>query len=266
MSGKIIIKNADGSDVTQANGTALSQPQELSLYSVPSLDTFDTMCGTTNASAYADGGQKECAGKFLPGTHDTDFEKCMQAIDCMMNKEMRVVGFDSHQSHIVTFMQQMIPHHANAVNMAKILLKHAETQVAAVEDLEDIMWGMINVQNFQIHVMRNYLANHAAYGDTIHDGVPLLATSVGEHCESTLDVDVVIPTQSQNLSPTTSVSGCTPSETMLCMKVGAVSLLIMGHWFILVLHCRILPGAFDLKQGSQDTTPKRYIPFVEARR
>ena len=190
----------------------------------------------------------------------------MQAIDCMMNKEMRVVGFDSHQSHIVTFMQQMIPHHANAVNMAKILLKHAETQVAAVEDLEDIMWGMINVQNFQIHVMRNYLANHAAYGDTIHDGVPLLATSVGEHCESTLDVDVVIPTQSQNLSPTTSVSGCTPSETMLCMKVGAVSLLIMGHWFILVLHCRILPGAFDLKQGSQDTTPKRYIPFVEARR
>ena len=56
MSGKIIIKNADGSDVTQANGTALSQPQELSLYSVPSLDTFDTMCGTTNASAYADGG------------------------------------------------------------------------------------------------------------------------------------------------------------------------------------------------------------------
>ena len=186
----------------------------------------------------------------------------MQAIDCMMNKEMRVVGFDSHQSHIVTFMQQMIPHHANAVNMAKILLKHAETEVAAVEDLEDIMWGMINVQNFQIHVMRNYLASHTAYGDTIHDGVPLLATSVGEHCESTLDVDVVIPTQSQNLSPTTSVSGCTPSDTMLCMKVGAVSR-------SLVLYCRILSGAFHLRplmEESQDTTPKCYIPFVAARR
>ena len=42
---------------------------------------------------------------------------------------MRVVGFDSHQSPIVTFMQQMIPHHANAVNMAKIVLKHAPAEV-----------------------------------------------------------------------------------------------------------------------------------------
>ena len=64
------------------------------------------------------------------GTNDTDFEKRMQAIDCMMNKEMRIVGFDSHQSCIVTFMQQMIPHHANAVNMAKIVLKHAPAEVA----------------------------------------------------------------------------------------------------------------------------------------
>ena len=31
----------------------------------------------------------ECATKFLPGTHDTDFEECMQAIDCMMNKDLR---------------------------------------------------------------------------------------------------------------------------------------------------------------------------------
>lgn len=64
------------------------------------------------------------------GTNDTDFEKRMQAIDCMMNKEMRIAGFDSHQSSIVTFMQQMIPHHANAVNMAKIVLKHAPAEVA----------------------------------------------------------------------------------------------------------------------------------------
>ena len=138
MSGKLIIKNADGSNVTQANGSPLNQTAELSLYSVPSPDAFDTMCGTTGASAYADGGQKECASRFLPGTLDTDFEKCMQAIDCQMNKEMRVVGFDTHQSHIVTFMQQMIPHHANAVNMAKIILKLAPSEAAAVEDFEDI--------------------------------------------------------------------------------------------------------------------------------
>ena len=225
MSGKLIIKNADGSNATQANGSPLNQTAELSLYSVPSPDAFDTVCGTTGASAYADGGQKECASRFLPGTLDTDFEKCMQAIDCQMNKEMRVVGFDTHQSHIVTFMQQMIPHHANAVNMAKIILKLAPSEAAAVEDFEDILWSMVNVQNFQIHTMRNYLASHTAYGGTMHGGVPLIATSVGEHCDSALDVAVDIAPVSQNPAPTASVAGCVPSSTNLCMKVN----LFMGE-------------------------------------
>ena len=51
-----------------------------------------------------------------------------------MNKEMRVAGYDTHADPIVTFMQQMIPHHANAVSMSKILLKHNKTEVQAVED------------------------------------------------------------------------------------------------------------------------------------
>jgi uncharacterized protein (DUF305 family) len=70
----------------------------------------------------------------LPGTHDTTFEKCLEAIDCQMNKQMLVTGFDTHADPIVTFMQQMIPHHANAVSMSKILLKSSETAVKAVED------------------------------------------------------------------------------------------------------------------------------------
>ena len=203
----------------QASGEPLNQTQELSLYSVASQDDFDTMCGTTGASAYANGGQKACTSHFLPGILDTDFEKCLQAIDCQMNKEMRIKGFDSHQSHIVTFMQQMIPHHVNAVNMAKMLLKHAPSEVVLVEDLEDILWSMVNVQNYQIHQMRNYLAGHAGYGATVHDGIPLLATSVGEHCDSALDVAVDIAGSSPSTSPTASVPGCTPSATTLCMKV-----------------------------------------------
>jgi len=59
---------------------------------------------------------------------------------------------------IVTFMQQMIPHHENAVQMAKLLLKHAsQEELDAVEDLEDILHSIIAVQNFQVHQFRNYL-------------------------------------------------------------------------------------------------------------
>jgi len=49
---------------------------------------------------------------------------------------------------IVTFMQQMIPHHQNAVNMAKLLLKQ-ETPAkitAADAGLEDILNNIINTQ------------------------------------------------------------------------------------------------------------------------
>lgn len=48
-----------------------------------------------------------------------------QAIDCQMNTEMRVTGYDSHEDPVVLFAQQMIPHHVNAVNMAKLTLKDA---------------------------------------------------------------------------------------------------------------------------------------------
>ena len=55
-------------------------------------------------------------------------------------------------------MQQMIPHHENAVNMAKLLLKQStQEELDAVEDLEDILHDIINTQNFQIHQFRNYL-------------------------------------------------------------------------------------------------------------
>jgi len=52
----------------------------------------------------------------------------------------------------------MIPHHINAVNMAKLLLKQTpQEELDAVEDLEEILYNIINTQNFQIHQFRNYL-------------------------------------------------------------------------------------------------------------
>merc|ERR1719161_2767578 len=60
----------------------------------------------------------------------------------------------------------MIPHHENAVNMAKILLKYvpvAKLRAAIEEDgapsdgLIHILHDIISQQNYQIHQFRNYL-------------------------------------------------------------------------------------------------------------
>merc|ERR1719171_2856206 len=61
---------------------------------------------------------------------------------------------------IVTFIHQMIPHHQNAVNMAKAVLKTNTLDASDENDLEmeHMMWAIINGQNFQIHQMQDYLA------------------------------------------------------------------------------------------------------------
>jgi len=150
MSGKIIILNEDGSEYS--NGT-----EEQELYPPVTQDAHDVTCGTTGTAPYADGGNMACDMQFFGGTHDTDFETCLQSIDCQMYKEMMHETSIDEESNVVTFMQQMIPHHENAVNMAKLLLKTDMDAVDGVEDLEGILFGIINVQNFQVHQFRNYL-------------------------------------------------------------------------------------------------------------
>jgi uncharacterized protein (DUF305 family)/plastocyanin len=212
MSGRIIIAGG-------GSGTTTTGSPEDPLYPVPTRSAFDTTCGTFGAELYAPDASMACSESFLAGTLDTDFEQCMQAIDCMMNRNMRVQGHDTHQSEIVTFMQQMIPHHLNAANMAKVLLKFASSEVAAVEDLTGILWSIINVQNFQVHQFRNYLAAHTGYTAIAVDGSNLNAESVGTHCDATLGVDVTIASTSSTETATGNVAGCTSSDTNFCMKV-----------------------------------------------
>ena len=55
----------------------------------------------------------------------------------------------NHASKIQTFMQQMIPHHQNAVNMAKLLLKQStQAEIDAVEDLEDTRASLASDEEF----------------------------------------------------------------------------------------------------------------------
>ena len=171
MSGKIIIKNRNGR--TYSNRTP-----ELNLYEPIVNDAFDKKCGTSHVSEYADGASNECKIEFFAGKKDTDFEKCLHAIDCQMHYEMYSETGPNERDKIIMFMQQMIPHHANAVNMAKLLLKQAtQAELDAVEDLEDILKEIINTQNYQIHQFRNYLNPE---GKLLHGSSVVPPTALGE--------------------------------------------------------------------------------------
>ena len=150
-------------------------------------DAFDTECGTTNTSQYSDIERVCPQMTFLCGS-ESSFDKCMNAIDCGMHVEMRVETDSSNP--VVTFMHQMIAHHRNAVNMAKILLKEnppaldcgtnydgrrrlpaeqrrslqqlcADTGEDGGRPAETLLWEIINGQNAQITFMRSWLADNA---------------------------------------------------------------------------------------------------------
>ena len=74
MSGRIVIKNVDGSRYTPT-----PNPTELFLYSPVVLSTFDATCGTTAVVNYSDArGEMACEERFVPGAIDTTFDHCLQ--------------------------------------------------------------------------------------------------------------------------------------------------------------------------------------------
>ena len=163
MSGRIKVW-ADGAVVQVEDSPELGYD-----YEVPS--DYDASCGTYGVGDYTrDSGM--CDGPFICTEGDeTDaqqaFGECLYAMDCHMNYNMRTILSDADP--IVTFIHQMIPHHQNAVNMAKAMLA-TDTLDADDEDdagMIDMLWGIINVQNFQIHNMEAYL-DGGGYDATAH--------------------------------------------------------------------------------------------------
>jgi len=125
-------------------------------------DKFDGKCGTSDVSKFHTKKQEFCPGQnFLCETrHNKDFSECMEAIGCKMNYEMRV---EEDSNPLVVFMDQMIPHHVNAVNMARIALKHATEAVGYDDeelDVPGLLRDIINKQNEQIQEMENWLKRH----------------------------------------------------------------------------------------------------------
>lgn len=162
MSGKIRITGSYQKDGTpyQTNyeeSAYAPRGAELNEYTPHQADAFDTTCGTYEASPYQNG-SAVCAGmQFLCNHAEGTFAQCMHAIDCKMQVEMTIRGHDVHNDPIAIFMQQMIPHHTNAVNMARVMLKTQDIRSDSFAN--NLMYEIINNQNMQIHQMRNYLSD-----------------------------------------------------------------------------------------------------------
>jgi hypothetical protein len=163
MSARIKLRDADG-NLLNTGEDSPSIP-----YEYAKIDPFDYKCGTFNLTSFSDPKTlSSCPDLFVceDGVEpDTAYAECVNAMNCHMMSSMttNAVG----QSAL--FCHQMIPHHQNAVNMAKALL-HAHDIICdesgPVEegaevpwecDLSPILHDIINVQNSQIIDMQGAL-------------------------------------------------------------------------------------------------------------
>jgi Domain of unknown function (DUF305) len=160
MTGRIkLLKN--GIPVSPTDTPAL-------LYEYDQVSPFDASCGTFNLES-SRLPNLQCPNRYVCVPEDAEnslkeFSDCIDAMNCFMMKRM-TTGVTAN-SRTAIFLQQMIPHHQNAVNMAKALLHEAgEVVCPDITDdanpdciLEVILRDIINVQNEQIQTMRSLLA------------------------------------------------------------------------------------------------------------
>jgi len=168
MSGRIKLTKG-GVKVSEDNIPALTG----SPYPYPVVDDFDALCGTFNLTGYEDlSANNRCPDAFLCGDDLSQYAKCVEAMDCHMMASMTTNYADTAYNNMALFCHQMIPHHQNAVNMAKSLLKLNGPDIKCQEvlgpveegavipwqcELEPLLVDIINVQNSQIIDMRDAL-------------------------------------------------------------------------------------------------------------
>merc|ERR1711998_344046 len=106
------------------------------------------------------------------------------------------------------FMQMMIPHHINAINMVKIMLKFStfELRTQAGGSFYGVMWAVANVQGFEIHKFMNYLGSSENYTDVEVDGQKLTPDEHGNGADC--DITALTDTEPLDIEPET------PSEVV----------------------------------------------------
>jgi uncharacterized protein (DUF305 family) len=77
-------------------------------------------------------------------------------------------------SEIALFLNQMIPHHQNAVNMAKLLLRSGKVTCDNLKNVADpmcqleiLLRGIIGEQNHQIQLMQQELKQYSPLGECV---------------------------------------------------------------------------------------------------
>lgn len=132
-------------------------------YYVPS--DFDQNCGTWDLDRFQLP-NNQCPAAFVCNADSADaltqaYSTCTDAMDCHQFAGM-TTGTSANSVEAL-FIHQMIPHHQNAVNMAKTLLKTGLVDCSDVTSgtpecvMHVIMREIINGQNHQIQMMRDYL-------------------------------------------------------------------------------------------------------------
>ena len=165
MSGRIKLLNTNKEPINEEDTPELG-------YSYDEVTGFDEDCGTFGLNDFTLP-NSQCPTAFVCG-HDGDasdigkFAQCIDAMNCHMMHGM-TTSITSNDE-IALFIHQMIPHHENAVNMAKALLKTNSLNCPDLTneddpnfvdcEMETILRSIINTQNFQIQTMRNLLVQY----------------------------------------------------------------------------------------------------------
>ena len=153
-------------------------------YDEPSL--YDRACGTFGLGDFQLP-NSQCPDKFVCNVPAGDpalsaFSDCIDSMDCAMMQGM-TTGVSAGSIRAL-FMHQMIPHHQNAVNMAKALLNANQLNCPDILEetsdctLEVIAREIINAQNGQIQSMQGYL-DELGYDETDDCIVDMTDSSAG---------------------------------------------------------------------------------------
>lgn len=155
------------------NGEPLQKDADLPeiAYEYNQLAEHEQVCGTYGVQEFQLP-NNECPEQFVCDVPSENaalvqFSKCIDSMNCAMMSGM-TSSVQGSESEVALFLHQMIPHHQNAVNMAKALLKTGtmvcddltdeESEQADNCALEIITREIINTQNHQIQVMRGLLS------------------------------------------------------------------------------------------------------------
>lgn len=134
-------------------------------YNYDQPSAYDQQCGTFNLDSFQLPND-QCQETYVCDVAENDvrlqqFANCLDSMNCAMMQGMTTAANSDDPTAL--FIHHMIPHHQNAVNMAKALLHQ---NVLSCDDLtsetddcimENILRQIINAQNMEIQGMRGYL-------------------------------------------------------------------------------------------------------------